>query len=141
MSVGNKPGAIGKPRSDNFPVHLFTFKLLRLRDDACLARRDELETDTIRVTICHVFAVWRDCSAQDTILKRVGCELPQLQLRWRLSGRRPDSVEPENCACDQKYSDDSDDTGNHRPPSRPKPRLFLLYQFAQFGTHFRRGLL
>lgn len=71
------------------------------------ARRDELETDTIRVTICHVFAVRRDCSAQDTILKRVGCELPQLRLGLWIGRKAMHSGKPRDYARDQERNNSS----------------------------------
>jgi hypothetical protein len=100
MGISNKPGAIGKPRLD-LPIHLLTVKLLRLWDDAGLACRDELEADSVRVTVCQVFAIGRNCPGHNPILKRIVCELPQLQLTGRLHGTRPRTAEPENCAGDQ----------------------------------------
>src|ERR1700730_8863782 len=123
MSVSNKLSAIGKPRPDNLPVHFLAFKILRLRDDACLACRDELDAHPLRVTVCQVFAIGRNCPGQDSILERICGELAKLQLWCRLLGGRFELSKPENCASDRQCSDDN---GCHCPRLCPVPRRSLL---------------
>src|SRR5258708_31619891 len=123
MGVNNKPSAIGKPRPDNLPIHLLTLMILRLRDDACLACRDELESDPLRVTVCHVFAIGRNCPTCHRVFERIDGELPKLGILQRLYGWLLVSGEPDERQREGYYKN----SARKHWPSDSAPRPHVLF--------------